>query len=1052
MLNVASCRAALASQRPCILAFVLFRMAGMLVSGVASIEDGAAHLRLVPTNPTTPPPATPTATRVPWPTSNTRKDEEIYEAIKDGKAAIRSTREPMTKKEVQVSMNNIQRGLKLKVGAGGGWSVEADLKLLRLLASSKKAYAKGNHAKAIKDVDKVLAIKDKQDDDDTQFGDILAMENTNSDDPDPTGLPSIARGSIDEHVPEDIDHNMLDEAVSDKDGPENINQTSPGEEAMDIDARANSSSSSSGSSSSSTHKSTLRRRARDLEGMLEDVMQGRMLAERDSPDIFTKDRWPLLDDGQDALACWLVWLGRLGIIQNMGDGCWNVLKVIYLEKSISSTAIQWALARVRGHHVHWHRLEDKSSNTLLKSSSNLWSPENDELAEGIRYINSFAPDCDARNEQTYWILTNIKPDSGTPLAGWPEINVRNMCQNKSRGVSGSVPKNEFPLTTASLSVAFAENILPLVYPLLLSAPASGVGKTPAIITMAMAIGRYHVRRLGLHGVKPGWRRGKSLDNFRQRSPQIQEALFLDDPSGRPSFCRCPQEGHTCSSQKMYYIRRLPSERPDAIVHRITKGDIHKDTLAEKDKHLYNTYKNGLTVYGASHAAEIEQEQAMIDERAEYLAGFPNVKNYVQDCNNALQTWLRPVRVLPDSPDSPQQNGEEAAGDLRLSLYIGSGPKANRVDRASFVIPETLVPEIEPDEEDGLGAWRGHEKADHQEKPSCLFPFAKKGKTRFLLKDNLTKTPTSNKVQTKKWRKTPYVKNPIKIRVDRLRWKRNLKDFIGVDEDATVKLLTEDGLLPDWTRMKCPFCNLGAVSGLQSRGRLTPRHRCRRKACQKFILPQHLHPIFTSNMGPEGHPLAIRASALLLRLASIPLSSIHIVLGINHKALESMEKKLVEAVFDKCLIAAEDAHNPNKTMKWEQWLGMVPRPGAVRKENWAKIASKWLKDRSIILHTDSARSYRTKIRGVLHDAVVHQKKKKVLRGGKKVWKPPTFVRLAKHKLPNGRKITVKAGTQVIDRAWRFLKERVKINQNTKTGSHQLTAKIRAAQYEYWQRGI
>ena len=38
-----------------------------------------------------------------------------------------------------------------------------------------------------------------------------------------------------------------------------------------------------------------------------------------------------------------------------------------------------------------------------------------------------------------------------------------------------------------------------------------------------------------------------------------------------------------------------------------------------------------------------------------------------------------------------------------------------------------------------------------------------------------------------------------------------------------------------------------------------------------------------------------------------------------------------------------------------------------------------------------------------------------------------------------------------KAWRFLKERVKINQSTKTGSHQLTAKIRAAQYEYGQRG-
>eukprot|EP00439_Symbiodinium_sp_Y106_P073896 s56_g14.t1 len=125
-----------------------------------------------------------------------------------------------------------------------------------------------------------------------------------------------------------------------------------------------------------------------------------------------------------------------------------------------------------------------------------------------------------------------------------------------------------------------------------------------------------------------------------------------------------------------------------IVHRISKGDIHKDLLAEKDKPLYNTYKNGLTVYGASHASEVEREQAMLDERAECLAGFPNVKNYVQDCNNILQTWLRPVRVLPDSPDSPEQTGEQTAGDLRLSLYIGTGPKPKRVDRASFNIPNS----------------------------------------------------------------------------------------------------------------------------------------------------------------------------------------------------------------------------------------------------------------------------------------------------------------------------------------------------------------------------
>ena len=31
-------------------------------------------------------------------------------------------------------------------------------------------------------------------------------------------------------------------------------------------------------------------------------------------------------------------------------------------------------------------------------------------------------------------------------------------------------------------------------------------------------------------MKPGWRRAKSLDNFRHKAPHVQEAWFLDDPS------------------------------------------------------------------------------------------------------------------------------------------------------------------------------------------------------------------------------------------------------------------------------------------------------------------------------------------------------------------------------------------------------------------------------------------------------------------------------------------------------------------------------------------
>ncbi|CAE7613291.1 HMA5, partial [Symbiodinium sp. CCMP2592] len=56
----------------------------------------------------------------------------------------------------------------------------------------------------------------------------------------------------------------------------------------------------------------------------------------------------------------------------------------------------------------------------------------------------------------------------------------------------------------------------------------GVGKTPLLIILALAIGRYHINRLELEGVSPGWRRAKAMDNFRHRNAQIHEGLILDD--------------------------------------------------------------------------------------------------------------------------------------------------------------------------------------------------------------------------------------------------------------------------------------------------------------------------------------------------------------------------------------------------------------------------------------------------------------------------------------------------------------------------------------------
>ncbi|CAE7846346.1 unnamed protein product [Symbiodinium sp. KB8] len=104
----------------------------------------------------------------------------------------------------------------------------------------------------------------------------------------------------------------------------------------------------------------------------------------------------------------------------------------------------------------------------------------------------------------------------------------------------------------------------------------------------------------------------------------------------------------------------------------------------------------------------------------------------------------------------------------------------------------------------------------------------------------------------------------------------------------------------------------------------------------------------------------------------------------------------------------------------------------------------------LLHTDSARAYKSKTPGVLHASVVH-KKRRVWVGGRWVWEPPTYVKIKKVILPNQKRLTVKVGTQVVDRAWRFVKSRLTLNQNSKVGSTTLISQVRSAQYEYWNRG-
>ena len=122
---------------------------------------------------------------------------------------------------------------------------------------------------------------------------------------------------------------------------------------------------------------------------------------------------------------------------------------------------------------------------------------------------------------------------------------------------------------------------------------------------------------------------------------------------------------------------------------------------------------------------------------------------------------------------------------------------------------------------------------------------------------------------------------------------------------------------------------------------------------------------------------------------------------------------------------------------------------MRKRDWKPIANALLKNRSVILHTDGARVYRMKVPGVMHDNVVH-KKKKVMVKGKEVWVRPKYVVIKEHWI-NGRLVKVKAGTQIIDRFWQSLRAALKNHSSAKVNSMETRNLVRKAQWQYWNRG-
>ena len=142
------------------------------------------------------------------------------------------------------------------------------------------------------------------------------------------------------------------------------------------------------------------------------------------------------------------------------------------------------------------------------------------------------------------------------------------------------------------------------------------------------------------------------------------------------------------------------------------------------------------------------------------------------------------------------------------------------------------------------------------RPAWSFRSPKKGKLRTFLTQKLTKKPASKLTTPQAWQAVPYRRSGDSApKVDRLKWKRTFQYLTPRSEKEAVDVLTRVSV--SWEGATCPFCSTAKVGPLAMRAGELPRYRCRRKQCQRFITPQHLHPLFTATRGPEGHSLVSR---------------------------------------------------------------------------------------------------------------------------------------------------------------------------------------------------
>ena len=208
-----------------------------------------------------------------------------------------------------------------------------------------------------------------------------------------------------------------------------------------------------------------------------------------------------------------------------------------------------------------------------------------------------------------------------------------------------------------LDPVWYEILLPIIFPLFLQHGVlflglPGIGKTPTFIVLAMALGRYRCQGKTDAG-RPGWRRGKTWDDFKDVASVVEVAAFLDDPT-LPTIHVAGLKNFTCNTDSATTRARYndakfakgqfcgvadnefdEDDEPENDVRTLIQADeffklVHKAFGYEKKSHCMAILKRCVTFVAGKRALYVRLPSGRDDAPAHRITKGSITKDWLKD--------------------------------------------------------------------------------------------------------------------------------------------------------------------------------------------------------------------------------------------------------------------------------------------------------------------------------------------------------------------------------------------------------------------------------------